>query len=509
MDLNGSTLFLNTTSQVFTNEEYVLTIKRNSDTFLGFYVRTYSLNGDDASTALYPASDKGHGGSSWISSRGVVTCDSGVSAITHIDSSPKSVANALLQMNYESSIMIEVFVMVNLSQYYYDNVQIDVITRQPITTSSLPTPSNPIQSTSPSIQTLSPSNDIGCISTDPMYQNMVSLDNDLILFWNLTDTLSTFLHARLQYKGKGWIGFGFSNNGLMIGNNAIIGTMESEPRVLKYKLSARRLSGIELLPEANQTLQNVVFEQTESETNMTFSKLLQEDGEITIDERTIFIWSYGSSNILSTHIAQGSYIIDLSQCSQERNATFSVKNEWKAHGIMMFVSWGVLVPLAIAFQILRRFSYKYTHIHVSLNLSAYLSVIASFIISIITTDNQKLHHFDGKHQVMGFALIVVASLQVMGGITRPHANREIEITKTRKYWECVHKSSGYILLVFSSLVILSGLERYSEKYGKKSYCVEFILYMTLIVVCLILVKLYCSKSLHHRRDNGVRIEEAH
>jgi len=234
-------------------------------------------------------------------------------------------------------------------------------------------------------------------------------------------------------------------------------------------------------------------------------KKLREEGEITINalSSTIFIWAYGSSNNLSTHIAQGSRAIDLSQCGSGGELS-TTENNWKAHGIMMFVAWGVLMPLAITASLLR--AKKWIRFHIVMNILAYITAIASIIVAIITTDDDKSQHFNGNHQIVGLVFVLLATLQVIGGLARPNVHEGTEKTRKRRYWEMIHKSSGYVMFIFSALVLLSGLNSYSDKYGNKSLVPEFIIYIFFFALIIICAKIFSVRNTTQTKRN-IDVEE--
>jgi Eukaryotic cytochrome b561 len=101
---------------------------------------------------------------------------------------------------------------------------------------------------------------------------------------------------------------------------------------------------------------------------------------------------------------------------------------WKAHGYLMAISFGVLVPIAVGSSLLRHFL-KLTNnglwfqIHRLIMVLAALCVVCGFAVAIVAldkTDGSEAEHFKGDHQSYGLAIFVLVLVQVLMGIFRPH-----------------------------------------------------------------------------------------
>jgi Eukaryotic cytochrome b561 len=101
---------------------------------------------------------------------------------------------------------------------------------------------------------------------------------------------------------------------------------------------------------------------------------------------------------------------------------------WKAHGYLMAISVGVLVPIAVGSSLLRHFL-KLTNngwwfqIHRFIMVIAALCVVCGFAVAIVAldkTDGSEAEHFKGEHQSYGLAILVLVLVQVLTGILRPH-----------------------------------------------------------------------------------------
>ena len=549
--------------------------------FQGYYIRVSGVEPeDDASSAISPVGGMQQGGTTWWSGMGVITCDAGVSAVTHSFVDDFTETSAVLEYSNAGSLNVEVMVVTSMTAYYYDIFNVDftldssnspsqaptisssdspsvsptgkpssaptismapslaiqpsyspTISSSPTITKSdspsyFPSISNSlsptiVQSSFPTYVKSSPSagpTDIIGInyckqqSTDPLYEGMLPLDENLDFFWNYTEPTSDRFHARLRFKsGKGYVGFGPSRTGSMLTSESVIATASTEPKVMKYYLNSKRSSGINAMPAEKQTLLDVTYERSETETVVSFSKLLQEEGEnrIKATGENIFVWAYSlRTEQLSHHDRDGIFVLDLSRCitaSTDEVSVLSItenKSSWKAHGIMMFIAWGICTPLAVFVSLSRDCSKSWFRAHLVLNVLSYFATLISFIVAALTVDSEKVEHFNGTHQKAGLFLLVASTLHVVGGFVRPHIdNDDSAKSNVRKYWEWIHKSAGYILICFSIIVISSGLKRYADKYDLDDNLaslyiifIGFLLFIMLIVKALKIIKQYQQRK---------------
>lgn len=130
----------------------------------------------------------------------------------------------------------------------------------------------------------------------------------------------TFLTTRMSFAGIGWVGWGIpaSAAGQMIGSDAVIGLPDlpnSRTNPGKYSLNAKGLAGVVLDPIVEQDLIDSSIVQTDEDTTMTFTYILNQPGSNPVDDgggMNTFIWAYGFSNTLGYHRNRGSFETDFS-----------------------------------------------------------------------------------------------------------------------------------------------------------------------------------------------------
>jgi hypothetical protein len=148
-------------------------------------------------------------------------------------------------------------------------------------------------------------------------------DNGLMKFsWNTPFEVAgrTLLTTRISFAGIGWVGWGIpaSSAGQMIASDAVIGLPNlpnSRTNPGKYSLDAKGLAGVVLDPIAQQDLIDSSIIQTDEDTIMIFTYILNQPGSNPVDLDggvNTFIWAYGFSNALGYHRNRGSFETDFS-----------------------------------------------------------------------------------------------------------------------------------------------------------------------------------------------------
>ena len=336
-----------------------------------------------------------------------------------------------------------------------------------------PTSTEPPAPTDQKLPTSAPSN-----SPAPGFQTVDlggSLAGSTIRYrYNLSDSTADgkdTITLLLTVPSTGWLGIGISTDGQMLGSEAIIGLPESG-QVKKYSLTSKSTGGVIQMPEEQQTLINTGIRQTESETTLTFTKILIEEGEIPIstDEMgTIFLAAYGPTAFLSKHSRKGAFTLT-ADVVEGRDSTL-----WKCHGYIAAITWGILCPLAISASVFRNcFSDEsvWFNIHRTLNALVISLTVVIFGIAVAaivkeTPTGSSGSHFNpnisGGHRLSGLILLLLTLVQAVVAISRPkHHEKESDDEKSnsRKAWEVGHRLLGLVLLALSWYQIQLGLTRY-------------------------------------------------
>lgn len=148
---------------------------------------------------------------------------------------------------------------------------------------------------------------------------------------------------------------------------------------------------------------------------------------------------------------------------------------WLAHGILAFVAWGVLIPFAINSSLFRSLlpnqgsSSLWFNLHRAFNTTAFALLIALFSIAVTVTAKEGRQHFINNHEKVGLFIFIMTTLQVGGGVFRPHlpppGSIKEEKTTVRKRWEGGHRLSGVALLSCGFWQMQEGFKLYVIKYA--------------------------------------------
>ncbi|CAN0186224.1 unnamed protein product, partial [Phaeothamnion confervicola] len=142
-----------------------------------------------------------------------------------------------------------------------------------------------------------------CASNDPNYDYSVVLlgANTIAMAWKVNDANGT-VSVKLTYNGDGWVGWGPSPNGNMIGSDAVIGLPDDG--VYEYHLYAKELSAVKKYPQQELTDASVV--QSNGVTTVKFTRPLQPAaGKLPMPVSADFmsVFAHGAINALSEHPA--------------------------------------------------------------------------------------------------------------------------------------------------------------------------------------------------------------
>ncbi|KAL7548776.1 hypothetical protein ACHAWF_012027 [Thalassiosira exigua] len=190
----------------------------------------------------------------------------------------------------------------------------------PSTGTQAPVQSTPGATLSP---TTPPSSSVGvALSCPESLDGVIPLDSaDATVYYALVPSDppgadNGLLCARVEVEADGWVGFGISERGDMVGSVAVIG-LPDEGSVLKYRLLGKSEDDVVVANDEYQTLIDPSVTQSGGVTTLEFGKLLVEDGELPILEEGVnqFLLAVGSSNELFYHQTRLSFEKDFSEDS--------------------------------------------------------------------------------------------------------------------------------------------------------------------------------------------------
>jgi hypothetical protein len=523
---------------------------------LGHYFRASSAD-VDASAALrgIAGDDTVKGGVSWVvDEERSVTCDAGVSAVTHTDLNPVNEVQARLNMPYATEdFSLEMTVLTDYPMfpgYYYTNFQLKFVS--PV--NPVPAPSAAPTGEASTSPTAAPTTtemaQSACTSDVPGYEYMTKLSDEVTFYWNPTNDKSEYLVARLHTTKKAYVAWGVApdTRGLMIGSEAIVG-LPDEPSESnsnnpgKYYMDSYFVEGTYLMQDSKQTLLNnnsnnnsyndnsftvqSSVTQDENGTTLSFIKKLNEPGEIPILPvgQNTFMYAIGGSNLLNWHPDYGVFYLDLSVSGCTAFALdeeHSYELYWQAHGILMSVAWLGATPMAMITAKLRK--WRLTSM---LNLISMACTVVGIILAFSATQKQGHSHFelssDNPHALLGLITLLILIIQlacevvigkqkqtelmltqhrstaIFADQTSGSSNLkgdsldEIDIGVINKYGLWVVRLS---LFVMTFVAIYTGLSTYTDEYNADdNIIIAFLVFACLWVVLYVGVYFTCGKRI--------------
>ena len=361
-----------------------------------------------------------------------------------------------------------------------------------------------------------------CKPEDPAYLHTEQLTDGLKMHYKLnnlySDTAQPSVSIKLEHTGLSWLGFGFSTDGKMIDSEAVIGRPDlaaaDEEKPLKYNLKGKGTTAVTPMVEARQTLTDALITQDSTNTVMTFTKLLTEDGEHTIDPAASmnFIYAIGDGNTLAYHAKKGSFKFNLSTCDSGAAASKaggtgqnSNRTMWAAHGLLATLALALATPLAVTtawFRTLVPSSWIY--IHVFANVSSFFMILLSFIFAVTAMSmSTSPKHFSDPHHIVGLAILMLVTFQVMNGFLRPPVEKKdpyaietkiagiITLPGTaRELWKILHKCAGVFVLAVGFWQLKAGMDLYAADFQVGSWKPYFYAYLAIFGTVIVLLKLW-------------------
>jgi Eukaryotic cytochrome b561 len=252
----------------------------------------------------------------------------------------------------------------------------------------------------------------------------------------ITDEPQELLTVEMVYAGKGYVSVAFSADPTMPDSLAVIalpGGAAGVPQ--KYDMGAAKTNaGVKLSEDSRQTLIDAMQSQNNTHTYMIFTKKWVEPNEqvIFLSGENHILWAIGPDNSFGLHSDRGAFVIDFSSTvtigSVDGGSGSPHKGWWIAHGIMMAISWAILVPIAISVATLKSYlavmpaGYWY-RTHRNLNALAVFLTIFGFAISVglvAKEQGSSAEHFTStSHHKVGLVVFLFAFLQALSGFFRP------------------------------------------------------------------------------------------
>jgi Eukaryotic cytochrome b561 len=189
------------------------------------------------------------------------------------------------------------------------------------------------------------------------------------------------------------------------------------------------------------------------------------------------------------------------------SATKSKQGAFAAHGTLAVLAWGVATPFAMTVAWFRTLvPSSWIYIHVFSNVISFVFTVVAVIVAITAQSGQTSpSHFSHPHHIVGVALLVLMTFQIMNGFMRPPVEKKdpysarqfvegknfFEIPRSpRGLWMLIHRLSGVAMLGMGMYQISSGLTLFADDFDVTSIAPWFWLYAGFFAFFLIALRVW-------------------
>ncbi|KAL2468829.1 Cytochrome [Forsythia ovata] len=254
---------------------------------------------------------------------------------------------------------------------------------------------------------------------------------------------------------SGWVGMGFSNDGMMLNASCMVGWVNNEgrARIKQYHVKGFTPSEIKA-DEGHLPLTSVPPYVVVREATMYLAFQLQYNKTVKMQPVLLaFSSKYPHHLRLTVHDDKTTIKFDFSSGKTDSNVDSSssiIKNK-KTHGILAVLGWGLFLPFGAIFaRYLKHKDPLWYYLHVVVQFVGFLLAVAAVVVGFSL--NHRLHAFIPAHKGIGIFILTLAVLQVTAFFTRPSKD-----SKYRKYWSWIHNWFGRISLFFGAVNIVLGI----------------------------------------------------
>ncbi|KAL9671600.1 hypothetical protein QQ045_009170 [Rhodiola kirilowii] len=321
----------------------------------------------------------------------------------------------------------------------------------------------------------------------PPYNN---LSNDMVCerVWNSyiirysvnKDSVLTVILSTLYTTG--WVGIGFSKDGLMVGSSAMVGWINKHgvPRIKQYYLQG--VSVDDVIPNKGELQLTNVPEAVvlhEATIYLAFQIKLEKPRALQ-NVLLAFGSKYPSHSLkLPPHDDRTTLKIDFSSGSSSGQVKPACQEDRRTHGLLGILGWGFFLPVGVI--IARYFRHKdplWFYLHIVFQFLGFLLTVASFATGMANywPKDKNLQ----AHKVLGTFAFGQVTFQVMAFFVRPG-----EDSKIRKYWNWCHNWIGRLALLYGAVNIMLGIHIAEGRNVQWKFGYGFLLCATLVAVSIL------------------------
>ncbi|KAL9228999.1 hypothetical protein vseg_004518 [Gypsophila vaccaria] len=256
------------------------------------------------------------------------------------------------------------------------------------------------------------------------------------------------------YTG-GWVGMGFSKDGMMVGGSAMVGwiTKTGHAKIKQYYMKGQTSSLVEP-GKGELNLSSIPPVVVLDGANIYLGFQLQLSAPL-LQQPTLL--AFGSRNPvnhkLSMHDDKTTIRIDYRTgptVSESGGRNFDKMK--RSHGILGMLGWGLILPTgAIVARFLKHKEPLWYYLHTIIQFTGFFIALAGIVVGQALYN--QIHAAVAAHRGIGYFALTLSILQVLAFFIRPDKE-----TKLRRLWAAYHRWFGVITLFFGALNIALGIQ---------------------------------------------------
>jgi hypothetical protein len=306
------------------------------------------------------------------------------------------------------------------------------------------------------------------IQTIKGYDHSYKISGELAVYWSLVG--SAGVKYAISSSLGGWLALGWGEQ--MIGSLCVMANLDGAVQPQVYKLEG--YSADKVKPSSKMTISDARFE---SRGGLNWMHFKVGDGRRSSHSAasgaTKFIAASSPNTAKQYHgPTRKLFSVDLETAAQGCSARETVTGDYVTHGVLMFVGWGLLIPVGM---ISARYLKPMLGNDVKLAgkpLWFQLHLFCQVIGVVVMTAGFILAHASFKegswtaakaHCILGNLAFAFGILQPINAFFRPHPPEggwgSEGVPKSRQMWELLHKNLGRVVALMAMINIFLGLDR--------------------------------------------------
>ncbi|XP_073038657.1 cytochrome b561 and DOMON domain-containing protein At3g61750 [Primulina eburnea] len=295
------------------------------------------------------------------------------------------------------------------------------------------------------------------------------------------------------YTG-GWVGMGFSRDGMMLNASCMVGWITTEGRGRIKQYHVRGFTPSEIKPDEGELPLTSVPPYVALNGAKIYLAFQLKYNKTLKTQPVLLAFSTRYPHHLHLPIHEDKTTISFDFSSGDADSIVDVSSNFikdkRTHGILSLLGWGLLLPFGAVFaRYLKHKDPLWYYLHVVIQFSGFLFGVAALVVGLAL--DKKLHASIPTHKGIGVFVFVLTVLQVLAFFSRPSRD-----SKYRKYWNWYHNWLGRICLFFGAVNVVVGIHlagagaAWKIGYG--------LLVGALLIICIVLETLLRIKWLQER-----------